>query len=68
LFSSPKQFVETLDPVLKSLSGACSGLEEYRQQLDDARTEMAASAYDYYDPGDCTDYSEYFDHDPESEL
>jgi hypothetical protein len=58
---SPRQFVETLDPILKSLSGACSGLEEYKQQLTDARSEIAASAYDYYDPGDCDDYSEYFD-------
>jgi hypothetical protein len=58
---SPKQFVETLDPILKSLSGACSGLEEYRQQLGDARTEMAAYAHDHYDPGDYGDYLEYLD-------
>jgi len=62
---SPKQFVETLDPILKSLSGACSGLEEYRQQLGDARTEMAAYAYDHYDPGDYSDYLEYLDDDRE---
>jgi hypothetical protein len=49
---SPKQFVETLDPILKSLSGVCSGLEEYRQQLADAKTGLAAYAQDDYSPGD----------------
>jgi hypothetical protein len=49
---SPKQFVETLDPILKSLSGVCSGLEEYRQQLADAKTDLAAYAQDDYSPGD----------------
>jgi hypothetical protein len=59
---SPKQFVDTLDPILKSLSGACSGLEGYRDTLAEAAAEMAADAYQDYEP----EYSdqEYPDFDP----
>ncbi len=63
---SPKQFVEALDPILRSLSGACSGLEEYRQQLADANADMAAYAYEDCSPGDYGDYIDFCDVDPES--
>ncbi len=58
---SPKQFAETLDPILTELSGACIGLEEYKQMLAEAQAEIASEAYhDYY-----ADYEgEYEDFDP----
>jgi hypothetical protein len=51
---SPKEFVETLDPILKSLSGACSGLEEYGNVLAEAAAQMAADAHQDYYP-ECSD-------------
>jgi|HubBroStandDraft_6_1064221.scaffolds.fasta_scaffold2731992_1 hypothetical protein len=66
---SPKQFAETLDPILGIISGGCMGLEEYRQMIGDARAEIedqAAESYaaDHYE--DCSGlyadyYSEYYD-------
>jgi hypothetical protein len=61
---SPKQFVETLDPILKSLSGACSGLEEY---LAEARAQATADAHEYYESEYCDAEHpdlEYPDFDP----
>ena len=49
---SPINVGATLDPIIQVLSGACSGLEEHRQMLAEARAEMAAEAHENY----CSDY------------
>jgi hypothetical protein len=54
---SPKQFLDTLDPILTSLSGACSGLEEYKQMMADGAAE--AASYDDHHHEDCYDENYY---------
>lgn len=55
---SPKQFADTLDPILNTLSGACMGLEEYRRMLAEAQAGIESQAY--------ADYAaDYLDYEPE---
>ncbi len=54
---SVTDFAGVLDPILETLSGACLGLEEYRDMLAELHTEAMSDAADDF-------YADYYDFDP----
>jgi hypothetical protein len=55
---SVREFADVLDPILRTLAGGCSGLEEYRSQLGEARASIREDAFNDY----CADYSDEDDY------